>query len=170
MNDFTSTSFYGDDETGDLRGPKGDTGDTGAQGPIGPRGEKGETGRTGATATDGIDGKNAVYRFGMFAIDGIQPSEILLDHIVAQACTMGIDFSGSVASCGTAPEDLWVATVSLNGATIGTLTIAVGGVASLKGISTLPLPLVPGDIVSLTAPETADLAIGRVRITFTGEL
>jgi hypothetical protein len=83
---------------------------------------------------------------------------------------MGAQFAGSVASCGVPPEGLWVATVGLNGLTVGTLTVLDTGVTVLATSSPNAIPLVPGDIVSLTAPEEPDVAIGRVRITFTGEL
>lgn len=170
MNDFTSTGFYGDDESGDLRGPKGEPGDTGKQGDVGPRGDQGEQGIRGPAASDGADGKNAVYRFGTFAVSGIQASEILMDHIVAQACTLGVGFAGSVASCGSPPEALWTAPIALNETAVGYLEVTSDGVATLTALTPDPIPLVVGDVVSLTAPEEPDLEIGRVRITLTGEL
>jgi hypothetical protein len=166
MADFPKTSFYGEGQT-DLRGPKGDPGAPGAQGDLGPRGPQGFPGDKGEPGTNG---KNGVYRFGMFAVDGIQPSEILLDHIVAQACTLGANFAGSVASCGIAPEEIWEATVALNDRPIGTLSIFPDLTIILAATVAGPIPLASGDVVSLTAPQDADEIIGRVRITFTGEL
>lgn len=175
MNDFTSSSFYGEDSQ-DLRGPKGDKGDTGAQGDLGPQGVKGDQGIAGPQANDGadgsngIDGKNAVYRFGTFAAQGIQENEILLDHVVATACSLGDQFAGSFASVGTPPSEIWKALVSLNDAPIGTLELWPNGSAFLASPRTGPIPLAQGDVVSLTAPEDPDLSIRRVRVTFTGEL
>lgn len=163
MADFPKTSFYGEGQT-DLRGPRGEKGDKGDQGDLGPRGPEGLPG------DKGDPGKNAVYRFGMFAVMGIQPDEILMDHVVAQACTLGPDFAGSVASCGTAPEGLWRATIALNDVPIGALEITSQGATTLTTLTPDPIRLIPQDIVSLTAPSDADAEIGRLRITFTGEL
>jgi hypothetical protein len=172
MADFPKTSFYGEGQT-DLRGPKGDKGDPGAQGDLGPRGPQGFQGDKGAPGTNGangVNGKNAVYRFGMFAVLGIQAEEILMDHIVGQACTLGENFAGTVASCGTAPREIWTATISLNDKPIGTLTIQPDLTIVLAATVAGPIPLAFGDVVSLTAPEDPDEIVGRVRITFTGEL
>lgn len=172
MADFPKTSFYGEGQT-DLRGPKGDRGEKGDQGDLGPRGPQGlqgDKGDRGTDGTNGTNGKNAVYRFGMFAIQGIQADEILLDHIVGQACTLGEHFAGSVASCGTAPREIWTATISLNDRPIGTLAIWPNLTVILAASVDGPIPLALGDVVSLTAPEDPDETIGRVRITFTGEL
>ena len=169
MADFPKTSFYGEGQT-DLRGPKGDKGDPGAQGDLGPRGPQGFDGTKGDPGTNGVNGKNAVYRFGMFAVQGIQAGEILMDHIVGQACTLGQNFTGSVASCGTAPREIWTATIGLNDTPIGTLVIWPDLTIILAASVAGPIPLAFGDVVSLTAPEDPDDLIGRVRITFTGEL
>ena len=169
MADFPKTSFYGEGQT-DLRGPRGEPGQKGDQGDLGPRGPEGLPGAKGDPGTNGTNGKNAVYRFGMFATTGILAGEILMDHVVAQACTLGPDFAGSVASCGSPPEALWTGAITLNETPVGALEITPDGVATLSTLSPDPIPLVPLDVVTLTAPEPADAAIGRVRITLTGEL
>lgn len=56
MNDFSSASFYGDDNTGDLRGPPGPKGDQGPQGPAGPTGSPGVPGPAGETGPEGPQG------------------------------------------------------------------------------------------------------------------
>jgi hypothetical protein len=169
MADFPKTSFYGEGQT-DLRGPKGDQGEKGDQGDLGPRGPQGFQGIQGDPGTNGRDGINAVYRFGGFAVVGIQASEILLDHPIGQACTLGAQFFGCTASCGVPPEELWVASIAVNDAAIGTLTITPSGAASFASTGLDPVRLAQGDVVSLTAPEDPDLSIGRVRFTLIGEL
>lgn len=175
MADFPKTSFYGEGQA-DLRGPKGDPGAKGDQGDLGPRGpqgyqgDKGDPGTNGTNGTNGRDGKNAVYRFGMFAVQGIQAGEILMDHVVVQACTLAANFVGSRASCGVAPTEIWVATIAVNDVPAGTLTVYPDLQAFLFTNQAQPITLAAGDVVSLTAPEDPDDTIGRVRITFTGEL
>lgn len=175
MADFPKTSFYGEGQT-DLRGPKGDKGDRGEQGDLGPRGPqgfdgaKGDPGTNGADGSNGANGKNAYYRFGTFAVSGIQEGEILLDHVVVQACTLGVDFAGSSASCGVAPETDWIATLSRNGVVVGYIQVATSGVTTLSTIAPTPVLLGFGDTFTITAPDDPDTQIGRLRVTFSGEL
>lgn len=163
MSDFNTASFYGD-EAQDLRGPKGDKGDKGDQGDPGPRGEKGQQGDTGTP------GKSTAYRFGSFATTGIQGSEIILDHVVVSACTLAADFAGSRVDCGTPPLAAWAAQVTHNDVPAGLVTIDATGAATLATASHAAIPLVPGDVITVIAPEEADEQIARFRITFTAEL
>jgi len=180
MSDFNSASFYGDDAQ-DLRGPPGLKGDKGDQGDIGPRGEEGkdaltvwqEAGNTGTIeeylqAMRGPQGKSAAYRFGTFAVVGIQALEILMDHDVATACTIGANFAGCIASCTVPPINPWVATISRNDAPIGTLSVDTDGIATFSASPAIQLSR--GDTLTLTAPEEPDEEIGRVRVTFVAEL
>lgn len=180
-DDFQASSFYGDDNQGDLRGPKGDKGEQGDQGNPGPRGEPGrdaltvwqDAGNTGGfpeylQSLRGPAGKSAAYRFGTFAVQGIQAGEILMDHDVATVCTIGAAFAGCVASCTIPPLVQWVATISRNDSVVGTLTISTDGIATFS--ASAPIYLAKGDTMSLTAPDEPDEEIGRVRVTFVAEL
>lgn len=189
MSDFNSASFYGD-EAVDLRGPPGPPGDQGGQGEPGPRGEPGAPGRDGndgksaydlwleagntgeydsfLQAQQGPAGKSAAYRFAAFAVDGIQPGEMLMDHEIATACTIGAGFAGCVAGCTVPPAAPWVAAVLRNDSPVGTLTIGIDGVASFSASAAIPLSA--GDTMSLVAPQDADEEIARVRVTFVAEL
>ncbi|MBB3910169.1 collagen-like protein [Sphingomonas desiccabilis] len=178
MADFPAASFYGQGQN-DLRGPKGDKGDKGDQGPPGPRGEQGIQGLTGPAGTDGTDGidgtdgragKDSQYRYGAFAVAGIQAAEILMDHPVIEGHVLGADFAGSAASCGIPPNDMWLATVSKNDEPIGTLTITPMGACTLGTLGHLPVTVSAGDVISVVAPDEPDMAIGRVRFTFAGQL
>ncbi|KIU29294.1 hypothetical protein SR41_04605 [Sphingomonas melonis] len=189
-DDFQASSFYGDDNEGDLRGPKGAQGDQGPQGDPGPRGEPGAPGRDGEDGKSAYDlwvaagnigeydsflqaqqgpaGKSAAYRFAGFAVQGIQPSEILMDHEIATACTIGAGFAGCVAGCTVPPAAPWVAAILRNDSPVGTLTIDVAGVATFS--ASAAIALLSGDTMSLVAPEGADEEIARVRVTFVAEL
>jgi hypothetical protein len=186
MGDFTSASFYGQGQQ-DLRGPKGEQGDKGDQGDLGPRGEQGldayqvwlSLGHSGTeaefiaslTGPSGRDGKDSAYRYGSFAVVGIQPGEILLDHDVIEAHTLGADFAGSRVSCEDPPDDDWILKVLKNGVQIGTITVsALDGVVTLATVGHVPVSVAVGDVISVVAPDTPDASIGRVRFTFYGTL
>jgi hypothetical protein len=191
MGDFNTASFYGDEAT-DLRGPAGDQGDKGDQGGPGPRGEPGKDayqvwlalgnagteadfiasltgprGPKGDRGDTGQAGSDATYRFGGFAIATIASGEVLMDHVVVEAHTLPQNLSGSIASCGQPPSSTWVGTVLKNGAPIGSLTVTTAGACTFT--SSQALQALPGDIIALVGPDTADEAIGRLRWTFRGE-
>lgn len=108
-------------------------------------------------------------RFGSFATGAILASEVLMDHIITDTCTLADDFVGSRLSCGTNPAATWTATVLVNGVSVGTIALSTAGVATLVTTGTT-VPLVAGDVVTVTAPVTADANIARVRFTFRGTI
>ena len=185
MGDFNSASFYGD-ETKDLRGVPGAPGEPGKQGEPGPRGEDGKDivtlwqdqgntggldalleGLRGQTGRDGRDGKSTFYRFGGFAVADILSGEIILDHVVAEPCTLGANFYRSIADASTPPEVApWVAEVTKNGLAIGSVSINASGKGVLTTTGAAPVSLSPGDYVTVTAPRQPDAKIGRLRVTF----
>lgn len=107
------------------------------------------------------------YRYGGFAVAGIGGGEVLLDHAVAQAHTLAAQLAGCVASAGTPPAQAWVATVALNDSIVGAITLYPDGSAATSTVRGRVLVDV-GDVVTVTAPETADPSIARVRFTFSG--
>jgi hypothetical protein len=129
-----------------LIGAKGPKGDTGAQGP------------SGVTA----------YRYGGFAAASILASEILMEHVVTLAHSLPANFAGSKASVGVSPAATWTANVQKNGANVGTISISTGGVVTFATTGGSAVALVPGDVVTLVAPGTADTTIARLRFTFEG--
>lgn len=110
------------------------------------------------------------YHYGSFAVTSIGASEVLMDHIAASDHTLGDNFPDNVASCGTLPAADWVADVQLNGASIGSLTIAsVDGTATWVSTGGATA-VVAGDVVSVIGPASADAAIARLRFTFKGSI
>jgi hypothetical protein len=90
-----------------------------------------------------------------------------MDHVVVEGHALPQGLTGSIASCGTPPASTWVATVLKNGAPIGTLTVTTAGACSFA--SSQAIQALPGDIMALVGPDTADTAIARLRWTFRGE-
>lgn len=106
------------------------------------------------------------YKFGGFAVGSILASEVLMDHQIAQACTLGVNFAGASASVGANPAAVWTAIVQRNGAGIGTLSISITGVVTFVLTSGTVLALSVGDVITLIAPAGVDASIARLRFTF----
>ena len=121
--------------------------------------------------TSELGGGGGFYHYGSFAVDSIGSSEILMDHIVASAHTIEVDFAGCVASVGTPPAAPWVATIFLTPAVgapaaIGSITIDGAGLVTFS--VTAEIAIAAGDVVSLIAPVDVDASIARLRFTFRG--
>jgi hypothetical protein len=118
-----------------------------------------------------LGGGGGAYHYGSFAVDSIGSSEILMDHIVATAHTLSVDFAGCVASVGTPPAAPWTATIFHTpaagaAAEIGTFTIDGAGLVAWS--VTAEIPIAAGDVVSVIAPVDVDASIARLRFTLRG--
>lgn len=120
-------------------------------------------GQLGGTARSGA------YRYGGFAVDAIQPGEILMDHEVVAPHTLAPDLGGCAAGAGTPPATPWTLTLELNGAALGSITIDPTGAASFATIGGLAHNVLRGDVVTVSAPLLPDPQIRRVRFTLAGE-
>jgi hypothetical protein len=101
-------------------------------------------------------------------VSSIQPSEILMDHVVAVAHTLPANFAGSVASVGTNPAALWTADVQKNGVSIGSLAISAAGGIAFTTTGGVAVAVAIGDVITIVAPGGADASIARLRFTFKG--
>jgi hypothetical protein len=108
------------------------------------------------------------YAIGGAASNNILSNEVLTDHPVIRAFTFAANFAGSYASVGTNPAATFVLTVSKNGATIGTISIATTGVATFATTGGTTVSFAAGDLFTVTAPSTVDASIARLRYTFKG--
>jgi hypothetical protein len=108
-----------------------------------------------------------LYQYGSFATTAIGASEILMDHVVAVAHTLPVNFAGSVAKVGTNPAALWTADVQKNGVSIGSLAISAAGVVTFT-TSGGAVAMAVGDVLTLVAPVAPDASIARLRFTFKG--
>lgn len=112
------------------------------------------------------------YHYGSFAVDSIASNEILMDHIVASAHTISVDFAGCVIGAGTPPAADWTANIFHTpagggaGSSIGTVTLHADGTHTFS--ATAEIAIAAGDVVSLIAPVDVDASIARLRFTFKG--
>lgn len=161
------------------QGPQGIQGPQGVDGPAGPtgpqgiqgiQGPQGPTGADGPTGPQGIQGANSGYRYGGFAVGTITASEVLMDHVVTVAHTLPAAFANSKASVGSNPASSWVGDVQRNGASIGSITISTGGVATLATVGGTSKAIAVGDVLTVIAPASVDATIARLRFTFEGTI
>lgn len=110
------------------------------------------------------------YRFAGFASSDILADEVLLEHEVLDPFTLSANLSDCRLSCGTNPADTWTALVKKNGVNIGSMSLSTTGVPTLTTTDGTSKSFVPGDIISLVAPSTADASIAGVRYSFKGTM
>ena len=131
-------------------------------------GPKTNSGTTPWASFVSIKGTNADYAIAGFAVGAITASEILTDHIVVRACSFAANFAGSQCSVGTNPAATFTLTVSKNGATVGTISIATSGAVTFSTTGGTAVVLAIGDVVTVTAQAGADASIARLRYTLKG--
>lgn len=89
-------------------------------------------------------------------------SKLMFQYTVPDLWSIPLNLVGSVGSIGTNPTSSFVATLSVNGSSIGTVTISTGGVFSFSVAATA---LTQGDKITLTAPSSADATAADIAIT-----
>jgi hypothetical protein len=97
-------------------------------------------------------------------------SEVLCLYIAADAFTLPANLSGSQVSVGTNATATFALDLQKNGATIGTISIATSGTATLTTTSGTSKSIAAGDVLKVVAPGTADATIANVAITLKGTL
>ncbi|QJD54462.1 hypothetical protein P9A30_gp20 [Sphingomonas phage Lucius] len=110
-----------------------------------------------------------IYRVGFFFVDTPASNEPLMFHCFTDAVDFDDDFAGSVASVENNPALSFVVSVEKNGVAVGSITVSTGGVVTFvttgAGVS-----FAIGDVMSITAPATADATIARCSFTFKGQM
>lgn len=150
-------------------GPAGADGADGADGAVGPAGPAGPTGPAGADGATGPAGPpgSTAYALGLSIVGKPTASEVLIVHAIAENLAFPANFSGSRGSCGINPTASFVLTLKKNGTTIGTITISTTGTFTFSTSGTA-VSLVPGDVLTLHAPATADATADQIAVTFLG--
>lgn len=126
----------------------------------------------GATAwTDLPYGSGDVhYRYALNGADEIQASEVLLNHVVKRAHTLDANFATSllVEIEANPTADPWIASVSLDGVEIGTISITAAGVITKASTGGLAQTIPEGGRIKVIGPATADATIAGFALTFEG--
>jgi hypothetical protein len=126
----------------------------------------------GATAwTDLPYGSGDVhYRYALNGADNIQADEVLLNHVVKRTHILDADFANSllVEIEANPTANPWVATISVDGTDIGTISITSAGVITKATTGNLAQTVPAGSRIKLTAPASADATIAGFAVTFEG--
>jgi hypothetical protein len=94
----------------------------------------------------------------------------LLLFVAEQAFTLAANLSASQVKVGTNPTATFALDLQQNGTTIGTISIATTGVATLTTVSGTAKAIAAGDLLKVVAPGTPDATIANVAITLKGAL
>jgi hypothetical protein len=100
-------------------------------------------------------------------IASFSANQILFQVLFVNAIAFPLDFAGSLAICTTAPTYDAVFAISYNGNTVGDLVFAAG---ALTGVFTLgaAITTVPGDLLSMLAPNPVDPTLADLVYTLSG--
>lgn len=109
----------------------------------------------------------APFDLGTFWVGAPGSSELLLAFLFTRSVTFEDDFSGSQFDNGTNPTSAVVIDIAKNGTDIGHIDVTTGGVGSFTTDATTA-SFVAGDLLTVTAPASADATMADLRITLLG--
>ncbi|WP_022684565.1 hypothetical protein [Sphingobium bisphenolivorans] len=131
---------------------------------------------TGLSLSGGTLSAARTYRIGFFITTAPSASEVLLLHIVSDACTLPANFSTSRGAVGANPAGSFVLDVqqqvNATGAfsSIGTITISTGGAFTFATTSGTAKSIAAGDVIKVVGPATPDASIANVAVTLVGAI
>ena len=179
-NDFELAVTYVDNEyigTLSLRGGAGGTGVDGASAYevavangfvgteaewlaslVGPQGDTGPQGPTGADGADGADGQNAILGFVLSCVGKPTDGEIVVIAVAPYAFTANPSTCSAKSVSAATSEAIF--TIKKGATTVGTFTFAAG--ASVATTSITSGAIAEGDLVTITAPATADATLSDI--------
>jgi hypothetical protein len=96
-----------------------------------------------------------------------EESEVLLISVFAEDVTFPDDWAGSQAAVGVNPTATVALSISKNGSPVGSISIATSGVVTFATTGD-EVVFAPGDVISVTAPETVDSTIANCAFTLLG--
>lgn len=124
----------------------------------------------GGQIGSGIGGSGSAwaYRYGAFAVEDIQNSEVLMDYHVTTPHRLQSNFAGCKVSVEEGPEDPFVLRVLKNGAEVGTITINPDKSVTMATALGASVQVPINSIMTVTGPVSVDPLIKRLRMTFVG--
>jgi hypothetical protein len=119
----------------------------------------------------GAGGGSTFYDIG-FLYSGGPPgaSELLFKWIATRDLTLAVDFAGAVGHIGTNPTSTFDMDVTLDGASIGTISVSTGGVLTFTTTSGTAKSVTAGQRLEVVAPGSADATAADIAVTFTATI
>lgn len=102
------------------------------------------------------------------AAASITTSQLLVQHVAARTLNFLANFAGSQGYAGTAPTASATLTVAVNGTTVGTIVFAASSQTATFTTSSGAFTVTPGQVLTVTAPLTADATLANVSFTLLG--
>lgn len=125
--------------------------------------------KDGAWATVPAGGGGDARYFTAFAGGVLIASETLFAHVFAAAGSLPAGLAGSRARAGVAANGAATLSVRKNGTEVGTISFAAGATTATFAMASATA-FAAGDLLSITAPGTADATLADVALTLVGTL
>jgi hypothetical protein len=119
-----------------------------------------QTGGGGATAVD----------LGMFFPGNPGSAQLMFKFVATRAFTFPANFTGAYGHIGTNPTGSFAMDVSLEGASIGTITVSTGGVFSFVTAGGTTKAVAAGEVIEIEAPVSTDGTAADIAATLVGAL
>lgn len=97
----------------------------------------------------------------------VTASQVMARYVIARHVTLPASFTGSSFSAGTAPTAAAAFTVAVNGTSVGTINFAAAATTATFTAASA-VTMTPGQILTVTAPATADTTLANVSGTLVG--
>ena len=119
----------------------------------------------------GLGGSSTFYDIG-FLYAGGPPgaSELLFKWIATRDLTLPADFSGTAGHIGTNPASTFDMDVTLDGSSIGTISVSTGGVFTFTTTGGTAKAVTAGQRLEVVAPGSADATAADIALTFTAAI
>jgi hypothetical protein len=119
----------------------------------------------------GGGGGGALYDLGFYYSGGPPgASELLCKWVAARDLDLPVDFSGSVGEIGTSPTAQFDVDVAVEGASIGTISIATNGTFTFTTTGGTAKSIAAGEVLTITAPASADATAADIALTLAAAL
>lgn len=108
------------------------------------------------------------YDLATFVDGSPSDSQAVLRFVAPRRILFQDDFEGSQLDADTAANAESVFTVSVDGSSVGTITVAASGTTGTFATTGGEVQVEPGEVVEITAPSSADATLADVSITLNG--
>jgi len=103
------------------------------------------------------------------AVGAITANQLLAQYVGGRTVTFPANFAGSNGYAATAPTASCTFTVAVSGTTVGTMVFAAGShTATFTTVSGSGFTMVPGNVMTITAPVSVDTTLATVSCILLG--
>jgi hypothetical protein len=119
----------------------------------------------------GGGGGGALYDLGFYYSGGPPgASELLFTWVAPRDIDFAADFAGAVGHIGTNPTATFAMDVTANGASIGMISVATGGVVTFTTTGGTAKSMIAGDRLEVVAPASPDATAADIAVTLAAAL